>query len=142
MARGVRPHLLNTRKTSTISLMTRQSETGKLGEEVAARFLKKNRYKILERNYRENWGEIDIVAISPAGTLVFVEVKAITGPDPYIRPEEHLTRAKLIRLERTAELYANNQKDRLLANGWQIDLLAIVIDGDSAEIKHYENISA
>ena len=53
--------------------MTRQSETGKLGEEIAERFLKKKRYKIVERNYREKWGEIDIIAISPKKVLVFVE---------------------------------------------------------------------
>ena len=120
--------------------MTRRSETGKLGEDIAERFLKKNRYKIVGRNYREKWGEIDIIAISPKKALVFVEVKTVTGPNPYVEPEEHLTRQKLTRLQRTAELYANNQENKVIKNGWRIDLLAIVIDGDSAEVKHYRNI--
>lgn len=120
--------------------MTRQSETGKLGEDIAVRFLKKSRYKILERNFREKWGEIDIIAISPQKVLVFVEVKAVTGPDPYVEPEEHLTRSKLTRLQRTAELYANSQSERLTKNGWQIDLLAITVGERQAEVKHYENI--
>lgn len=120
--------------------MTRQSETGQLGEDIATRFLKKKRYKIIERNYREKWGEIDIIAISPKKVLVFVEVKTVTGPSPYVLPEEHLTSAKLTRLQRTAELYANSQDDKLIKRGWRIDLLAIIIDGDSAEVKHYENI--
>ena len=120
--------------------MTRQSETGKLGEDVAVRFLKKNHYKILDRNYREKWGEIDIIALSPDKVLVFVEVKAMTGPVPHISPEEHLTRAKLVRLQRTAELYANSEGEKLTKNGWRIDLLAIVIGDDEAEVKHYENI--
>ena len=120
--------------------MTRQSETGKLGEDIAVRFLKKNRYRIVERNYREKWGEIDIIALSPQKVLVFVEVKAVTGPDPYVEPEEHLTRSKLARLQRTAELYANSQEGKLIKRGWRIDLLAITISGENAEVKHYENI--
>ena len=120
--------------------MTRQSATGKLGEDLAVRFLKKAHYKILERNFREKWGEIDIIARSPQKVLVFVEVKTVTGPDPYVEPEEHLTREKLTRLQRTAGLYANNQDEKLTKNGWRIDLLAITIAGDKAEVKHYENI--
>jgi len=120
--------------------MTRQSETGKTGEKTAVRFLKKNRYKIIGQNYREKWGEIDIIAISPKKVLVFVEVKTVMGPDPRVWPEEQMTKKKLTRLRRTAELYANGQDEGLTKNGWQIDLLAVVIDGDHAKIKHYENV--
>ena len=81
--------------------MTRQSEIGQLGEDTAVRYLKKNRYKIVERNYRERWGEIDIITLSPEKALVFVEVKAVSGPDPYIRGEEHLTKTKLAKLQKT-----------------------------------------
>lgn len=121
--------------------MTRQSEVGQLGEDIAERYLKKKRYKIIERNYREKWGEIDIIAKSPKKVLVFVEVKTVSGPDPYVEAEEQLTKSKLTKLQRTAELYANGPgTKRVKKSGWRIDLLAITIEGDDATVKHYENI--
>lgn len=47
---------------------------GRLGEDEAVRFLKKNGYKIIERNYRCRHGEVDIVAMD-GSTLAFIEVK-------------------------------------------------------------------
>lgn len=52
----------------------RQS-VGKRGEELASAYLEKAGYKIIERNYRCVFGEIDIVAEDGAG-IVFVEVKS------------------------------------------------------------------
>lgn len=49
-------------------------QTGKKGEEIAVRYLQGRGYRIIERNYRTRWGEIDIVA-KDGGTVVFVEVK-------------------------------------------------------------------
>jgi putative endonuclease len=49
--------------------------TGKQGEELAAAYLARAGYRIVERNYRCLFGEIDIVAEEGA-TLVFVEVKS------------------------------------------------------------------
>ena len=120
--------------------MTRQSKVGQLGEDIAERYLKKKHYKIVERNYREKWGEIDIIAISKK-VLVFVEVKTVSGPNPSITAEDQLTRAKLSKLQRTAELYANGPGvRRVKRGGWRIDLLAITIEGDNATVKHYQNI--
>ena len=48
---------------------------GKESESIAAKFLKKKGYKILEQNYRNKIGEIDIIA-KDKETIVFVEVKA------------------------------------------------------------------
>ena len=49
--------------------------TGKQGEDLAAAHLADNGYRILQRNYRSVFGEIDIVA-EEGDTLVFVEVKS------------------------------------------------------------------
>lgn len=51
-----------------------RSETGKLGEELTAYYLKKAGYDILRRNFRIKGGEIDIIA-SKDGVIAFVEVK-------------------------------------------------------------------
>ena len=47
---------------------------GKKGEDVAVAFLKKQGYKIIERNFKKKHGDIDIVALD-GQTLVFIEVK-------------------------------------------------------------------
>lgn len=120
---------------------TEKSELGKLGENLAADFLKKRRYKIIERNYRQKYGELDIVALSPEKILVLVEVKTITGPEPAISPEDQITKTKLNKLRRIAEIYANGPGESLVTKrGWRIDLIAITKQGNRAVIKHYQNI--
>ena len=56
-------------------MLNRRQQFGKESESLAVRYLKKNGYKILEQNYRNKIGEIDIIA-KEKGALVFVEVKA------------------------------------------------------------------
>ena len=51
---------------------------GKQGEDAAVKFLKKNGYKIIERNFRTRYAEIDVVA-KEGKTLVFIEVKTRSG---------------------------------------------------------------
>lgn len=51
---------------------------GRLGEELAGKFLMKRGYKIVDRNYRRPWGELDIVA-ERKGKIHFVEVKSMSG---------------------------------------------------------------
>ena len=53
---------------------------GKLGEDEAVKYLKKNRYIILERNYNIRGGEIDIIA-KKGGYVIFVEVKTRSNDD-------------------------------------------------------------
>ncbi len=48
---------------------------GKAGEDLAAEYLVENGYTIISRNYQSRKGEIDCIAESPKGELVFVEVK-------------------------------------------------------------------
>lgn len=119
--------------------MTDKSVLGKLGEDLACQFLKKKGYKVVERNYLKPWGELDVVAVSPEKILVLVEVKTVTGVEPGIAPENQMTKAKLIKFRRAAELYANGSK-LLNEKGWQIDLIAITIENEKSFIKHYENI--
>ena len=50
--------------------MTYRSKLGQLGENIACRYLVENNYKIIERNFRQKWGEIDIIAKAKDKTLV------------------------------------------------------------------------
>ncbi len=59
-------------------MLNKSQQFGQKAETMAARFLKRRGYKIIERNYRTRSGEIDIIA-RDGDTLVFVEVKARTS---------------------------------------------------------------
>lgn len=125
--------------------MTHKSEVGKLGEDLACEYLVKQNYKIIDRNFRKPWGEIDIIAKSKDKTLVFVEVKTIAAlPNcriPDILPEDNLTSAKLKKLQRTASLYTGHYSGLIdEKRGWQIDLIAITLIDQTPQIKHFENI--
>lgn len=51
-----------------------KQETGKTGEDISTEYLEKNGYQIIERNFRCNQGEIDIIAIQK-NEIIFIEVK-------------------------------------------------------------------
>ena len=77
----------------------RHLELGARGENLACRFLKKNGYKILYRNFKgRTGGEIDIVC-RDRDTLVFVEVKTRTRED-FGRPLDAVNRDKRNRISR------------------------------------------
>lgn len=81
--------------------MTDRLAVGKSGEDEAVRFLKKNGYRILERNYRCRHGELDIVAMD-GDTISFIEVKT-RGSDRFGTPagsvderkQRHITKASM-----------------------------------------------
>lgn len=79
---------------------------GRRGEEEAARYLESRGYKILERNFRTRWGEIDLVA-RDRSTVVFVEVKTRSSTG-FARPEESVTHAKQEHMRRAAGLWLSD----------------------------------
>jgi len=80
-----------------------KKSTGKAAEDAAARHLKANGYKILERNYSTPLGEIDIIAID-GSVLCFVEVRSHVSPE-FGEALEALTRDKQRRVARMASAY-------------------------------------
>lgn len=132
----------------------KKSMIGKIGEDIACQYLKQKGYKIIERNHRQPWGEIDIIVKDNKGVLVFVEVKTMLDKNYFeLKPEDNLTNAKLDKLKRTASVYVN-QNEKLLSNkkGVQIDLIAILIPFNldltqpltniikNCSMNHYKNI--
>ncbi|NOY63870.1 MAG: YraN family protein [Nitrospirae bacterium] len=85
-----------------------RKKMGKEGERFAARFLKKNGYRILACNYRTALGEIDIIA-KDGNQIVFIEVKTRKG-DTCIAPEESVNWQKQQRIKRLALLYLKKHK--------------------------------
>ena len=110
----------------------KRKEVGKVGEAVAAEFLMRKGFTVLDRNYRKPWGEIDIIA-EKGGIVRFVEVKTLSRENiPDIsremsdyRPEEQVHPAKLRKIARTAELYMNARKDD---REYQIDVVGVYLN--------------
>lgn len=111
---------------------------GKIGENIATKFLVKHGFSVLDRNYTKKWGEIDIVA-EKDNKLYFVEVKSVsretlpeirnsqisqTG-DNY-RPEENMHPWKMQRLSRTIQTYLLSKKIPE-EKEWQVDLLIVYL---------------
>lgn len=116
---------------------------GKLGEDIAVKYLEKHGYRILDRNYRKPWGEIDIIA-KKGGRIIFVEVKTQKTGFEW-RPEENVNWHKKQQLRRIINTYLKESQFRGLIKQeteWQIDVLAIELDFQTknASVEHIENI--
>lgn len=110
-------------------------ETGRLAEEMANKALIAKGYTILENNFSNRYGEIDIVA-KDKDTYVFVEVKAKKGAE-FGLPEEMINPHKLRKVKNMALIY---MKGKTLP--CRIDVVAVVLSPENELIRlsHYENV--
>ena len=124
--------------------MSDKSEIGALGERLAARYLMEKQYKTIKTNFRQVFGEIDIITRAPDETLVFVEVKTLSGGHlSDLNPEDEMTRAKLAKFRKICQFFAARFPKMIDERaGWRMDVVAIVLDADGQprDIRHYENI--
>jgi len=91
--------------------MNDKKSRGDFGELTACKYIKKNGYKILGKNFRTKFGEIDLIGIDD-DTICFIEVKARSSSD-YGSPEEFVTKRKQGRLWRTASIYIDKNTHEL-----------------------------
>ncbi|MBW2599432.1 MAG: YraN family protein [Deltaproteobacteria bacterium] len=96
-------------------------EKGKKGEDIAAAYLQKEGYRIVERNYRCLYGEIDIIAMD-AGDIVFIEVKSRKS-DNFGSPEEAVGIIKQRKISKVALNYL--QEKKLTEHNARFDIVAI-----------------
>lgn len=111
---------------------------GAIGEDSAAEFLEKKGWRIIERNWRKPWGEIDLVCRDEEDRLVLVEVKAQKVLPGFI-PEQHIDERKRYRLQRLAQAYLfTNPKIR--GENFRIDVVAVELSpqGEILQIRHHE----
>ena len=107
---------------------TQRQKVGTIGESIAEQFLRQKGYKIIEKNYRKKWGEIDINA-EKANTVRFVEVKTVSRESRAVhRPEELVDKRKLTKVARTAALYMEMKRD---GREFQLDVVGVILDKDS-----------
>ncbi len=76
-------------------------DIGTLGETIAVNYHEEKGYRIVRQNFRAGKGEIDLIAWSPEGCLVFAEVKT-RSLDAFGGPEEAVDRKKQDMIARTA----------------------------------------
>ena len=109
---------------------------GDRGEDCAARFLEKNGYTILIRNYHSRYGEIDMIA-ADGSYILFVEVKT-RGQNSLGRPAEAVDQRKQKKLMRTAADYLQKHSTDLQP---RFDLVEVFLTGGlaEAEIHHIPN---
>ena len=108
-----------------------KKELGKRGEDLAVRYLKKNGYQLIERNYICKMGEVDIIA-KEKDTLVFIEVKARTST-AFGLPQLAVNPAKQRQLSKVA---LNFLKEKRLADvKARFDVVAILLGKKEDEIE-------
>ncbi|PJA01307.1 hypothetical protein COX75_00090, partial [bacterium (Candidatus Gribaldobacteria) CG_4_10_14_0_2_um_filter_33_15] len=117
-------------------------EIGILGEKIAEKYLKEKGYKILEKNFKRKWGEIDIVA-KKKNKLIFFEVKTLQQtPDEIFLPEDEVDFKKKKQLRKITQIYLSEKKIPLESD-YQIDILAIRLPPRAGlskmKIEHFEN---
>lgn len=112
---------------------------GKLGEDLAAKYLKNHGYRLIERNFKKRYGEIDIIAVKDT-VLVFVEVKTRIGLQ-FGRPEEAVTTRKLHEVIQTGQYYVLLHPE--LPASQRIDVVAIILDEDEKVLsfEHIQNVT-
>ncbi len=120
--------------------MSQQNQPkGKLGEDLAASYLKHKGYSIINRNFTLRGGEIDLIT-THQNTLVFIEVKTRWGV-AFGSAQEAITSWKLRTLIKSAQFFAASHPK--LPQQLRIDLVAVQLDSDGrlVTITHIENIS-
>ena len=128
---------------------------GNLGERLAAAYLRRKGYKILERNYflvashGPKIAEIDIVA-KKGDCFVFVEVKTIKANSKFLA-QDKVNEQKLWKIAKAAEMWLIQNKIPLDSK-WQIDVIAVEllpdgrlkiirkICGPKCKISHFKNV--
>lgn len=100
------------------------SNVGRLGESIAVSFLTRKNFRILTRNFRARYGEIDIVALD-GNTLVFVEVKTRSSTT-YGSPKSAVGITKIREIIRTGQYYVLEHPGS--PNAMRIDVVSIMLN--------------
>ena len=114
--------------------MAHHNELGKKGEQLAVDFLLKNGYSVVERNYRFDKAEVDIIA-QQKDTLAIIEVKTRSTSD-FGNPQDFVKPKQIQRLVKAVNEYViKNDLDVNI----RFDIIAITKQGKTYEIEHLEN---
>jgi putative endonuclease len=114
--------------------MATHNQLGNKGEEIAVTYLLKNKYRILERNWRYKKAEVDIIAIKK-GVLAVVEVKTRSS-DYFGNPQDFVNQKKI-------QLLVNAVNEYVLTKNLDVevrfDIIAILKTNEQFEITHLKD---
>jgi putative endonuclease len=112
---------------------------GQLGEQLAAEHLVRRGFRIVERNYRTRWGELDIVAFD-GRTLAFCEVKTRRLTAAGRSPFEAVRTRKRARVRKMAGSWLIARTDRPYADVVRFDAIGVIFDpaGRLVSLEHLE----
>lgn len=114
----------------------RRHVLGLYGERLAGKYLESIGYEILERNWRCNVGEIDLIARDKA-RYVFVEVKTRNG-NGFGHPLEAITEAKLSRLRKLVSEWCRARQ--LSGIDVRIDAVSVQVDKGRVQLEHLKQV--
>ena len=113
-------------------------EIGKTGENIACKYLEKNNYKIIEKNFLCRQGEIDIIAIDNIKKeIVFIEVKTRTNTK-YGMPIDAVDKNKQKHIKQTIKYY--NYKNNIKNIPIRIDIIEIYMQKEKFKINHIKQV--
>ncbi len=106
------------------------STQGKRGEIIACKSIKRNGYKVIEKNFRTRFSEIDIIA-EDKECVCFIEVKSRSSID-YGYPEEFVTKDKQERIIRAALIYVGEKN--LWSKQLRFDVISINLETEEIRL--------
>ncbi|MFH2011210.1 MAG: YraN family protein [Pseudomonadota bacterium] len=105
---------------------------GKRGEEIAVSYLKGLKYKIIERNYKCKFGEVDIIA-KDKKTVTFIEVKTRSSLE-YGHPSQGVDKRKQYQISKVALDYINKKNIQNLDTRFDVVTVQISEEGEKVEL--------
>lgn len=114
--------------------MPASNQLGNEGERLAAQYLEENGYQILERNYRYQKAEIDIIALQKE-VLVVVEVKSRSS-DYFGNPESFVSKKKIQLLVMATDHYINKNN---LSVTVRFDIISILMEKNVPNMQHIKD---
>jgi putative endonuclease len=116
---------------------TNRGSTGRLGEDLAAKFLADRGFRLIVRNWRCRLGEIDLI-VERRGRIHFIEVKTRRGTS-FGFPEEAVGFTKRQRWFRAIELWLQTHAPTL--QSYQADVVSILLGAAEPQIEWIENVA-
>lgn len=108
---------------------------GELGEAIAARWLRRGGWRVVQRRFRSGHRDIDLIA-ERDGTVAFVEVKARRGTR-FGHPVEAVNWRKQKELAKSARTWIDRHGQP--AEVYRFDVIGVLVDGERVRIRHVEN---
>jgi len=114
-------------------------KTGVAGEDIVSNFLLKNGYKILQKNFKTKFGEIDLIA-QKEDKIHFIEVKTRLS-NVFAEPYESVNTKKINKIKSLISYYV--KMNNFNHNKFSIDVFSVIIDKNNKikDMKIFENIT-